>query len=642
MGISTITRVLLGAAVILTGASYSAPSVGAAQLQLHEMLFKRKKRNGPRVVRPSPFSRKKIQNGVPVTETAKPRAKIKRVAGPRYYTYKAPKVAAFTLAGLLGDAASKPSTGEIGVPTMNFEAQRFSEALRAVPEGRVSIEPSIAAAVKSHYAEKPEFIWSRGSSVTAEAKALADMLGDAAAHGLNPSDYQVTVPADEFSIANPAQRTAALLAFDIQLTAHAIRFAMDMKDGAVNPNLISGYHDFSKNRLKPADALAGLSSASQIAADYVVSLVPKQPQYAQLQAELVALENSEDNEIVFPEKVFMKPGGIEDSLPLLMKAMDRKMRVETREKHAEVIAAYDGSLSYEGPIVELVRDVQRDLGLVPDGIVGPKTISRLGGTSLATKVKSVELALERLRWHPEEYGRRQVVINQPEYRVRYMENNETKLAMRAIVGKPSNQTNFFHDEIESVVFNPYWGVPQSIIVNEMLPKLQRDPGYLDRAGYVVTSQGGTQIASSAINWGQYSGPVPYNVRQKPGPRNALGELKILFPNKHAIYMHDTPAKKLFARESRAYSHGCVRLQDPRAMAAAVLGKSVDYVASNLGGYERAEKVSDKIPVYVAYFTAWPNDNGKVEFHPDVYKRDMYLTRAFDAIKAARIEASSVL
>ncbi|MEM8539351.1 MAG: L,D-transpeptidase family protein [Pseudomonadota bacterium] len=639
LGISTFARVLLGSAVILTGASYSAPSVHAAQLQLHEMLFKRKKRNGPRVVRPSPFSRKKIQNGTPTTAVAKPRAKIKRVAGPRYYTYKAPKIATYSLVGLLSDPISTSSVNEIGVPTMDFEAQRFSEALRSVPEGQLAIEPSIAKAVKAHYAANPEFIWSRGSSVTAEAKALAAMLGDAAAHGLNPSDYQVTVPSDQFSIADPAQRTAALLTFELQLTAHAIRFAMDMKDGAVNPNLISGYHDFSKDRLKPADALIGLSSASQPAVDYVNSLVPKQPQYALLQNELVVLQGSEDDEIVFPDKVFMKPGGVEDALPLLMKAMNRKMRAETREKHAEFLASYDGSLSYDGPVVELVRDVQRDLGLVPDGIVGPKTVAQLGGTSLATKIKRVELALERLRWHPEEYGRRQVVINQPEYRVRYMENDETKLAMRAIVGKPSNQTNFFHDEIETVVFNPYWGVPQSIIVNEMLPKLQRDPGYLDRAGYVVTSHSGTKIASSAINWAQYSGPVPYNVRQKPGPRNALGELKILFPNKHAIYMHDTPAKKLFARESRAYSHGCVRLQDPRAMAAAVLGKSVDYVASNLGGYEKAEKVSEKIPVYVAYFTAWPNDNGKVEFHPDVYKRDMYLTRAFDAIKSARNEAS---
>lgn len=639
LGISTFSRVLLGSAVILTGASYSAPSVHAAQLQLHEMLFGRKHRNKPRVVRPSPFSRKKIQNGVPLTQTAKPPVKIKRVSGPRYYTYKAPKISTVTLASLLSGATSQASSTQMGVPTMDFEAQRFAEAQRAAPDGQISIEPAIAAAVKSHYAESPAFIWSRGSSVTAEAKALVEMLNDAAAHGLNPADYQVTVPADHYSMSNPAQRSAELLAFELELSTHAIRYAMDMKDGAVNPNLISGYHDFTKDRLKPVDALAGLSDTSQQATDYVNSLVPRQPHYKQLQAELVALRGSEDDEIVFPEKVFMKPGDIEESLPLLMKAMDRKMRAETREKHAEFISNYFGSLVYEGEIVELVRDVQRDLGLVPDGIVGPKTIANLGGMSLATKVKSVELALERLRWHPEEYGRRQVVINQPEYRVRYMENNETKLAMRAIVGKPANQTNFFHDEIETVVFNPYWGVPQSIIVNEMLPKLRRDPGYLDRAGYVVTSQSGTQIASSAINWAQYSGPVPYNVRQKPGPRNALGELKILFPNKHAIYMHDTPAKNLFARENRAYSHGCVRLQDPRAMAAAVLGKSVDYVAANLGGYEKAEKTSEKIPVYVAYFTAWPNDSGEVEFHPDVYKRDMYLTRAFDAIKSARNEAS---
>ena len=640
MAISKTARVLLGSAVILTGANFTAPSVEAAQLQLHELLFNRNNNAKPRTQRRPWFSRKQVVRTVPdLQQEPAPAKKIKRVSGPRYYTYKAPTISTFTLASLVGDASSDISNEGLGIPAMDFEAQRFSEALRNLPEGQISIEPAIAKAIKAHYSQSPAFVWSRGSSVTAEAKQLAGMLNQAAAHGLDPSDYAVRVPDDSFSLADQAKRASELLAFELQLSAHAVRFAMDMKDGAVNPNLISGYHDFSKHRLKPEDAMMRLATSSESASDYIEAITPQQPHYKLLQAELEVLRNSEDNDIVFPEKILMRPGDIEDSLPLLMKAMDRKMRDETREKHAEVITGYDGSLNYDGGIIELVRDVQRDLGLVPDGIVGPKTIARLGGDSLASKIKRVELALERFRWHPEEYGKRQVVINQPEYRARYLENGETKLAMRAIVGKTSNQTNFFHDEIETVVFNPYWGVPQSIIVNEMLPKLRSDPGYLDRAGYVVTSQSGKQIASSNINWGQYAGPVPYNVRQKPGPRNALGELKILFPNKHAIYMHDTPAKKLFARETRAFSHGCVRLQDPRGMAAAVLGKSVDYVAANLGGYERAEKISEKIPVFVAYFTAWPNDAGKVEFHRDVYKRDMYLTRAMDAVKAARSEAS---
>ena len=208
-----------------------------------------------------------------------------------------------------------------------------------------------------------------------------------------------------------------------------------------------------------------------------------------------------------------------------------------------------------------------------------------------------------------------------------------------MIGKVTNQTSFFYDEIEQVDFHPYWGVPQSIIVNEMLPRLRSDPGYLDRAGYEVTDAKGKRVASSSVAWGAYGANIPYNIRQAPSEANALGELKILFPNKHAIYMHDTPQKAFFARDVRAFSHGCVRLQDPRGMAAAVLGKPLDYVVDKLKGGHASEKVTRKIPVYVAYFTAWPTLAGNVEYFGDVYDRDTRLQQALDSTEAARTPSS---
>ncbi len=208
-----------------------------------------------------------------------------------------------------------------------------------------------------------------------------------------------------------------------------------------------------------------------------------------------------------------------------------------------------------------------------------------------------------------------------------------------VIGKVTNQTSFFYDEIKQVDYNPYWGVPQSIIVNEMLPRLRNDPGYLDRSGYEVTDAQGRRVSSSAIDWSQYGSKVPFNVRQAPSEANALGELKILFPNKHAIYMHDTPQKAFFQRDNRALSHGCVRLQDPRGMAAAVLGTSVDYIADKLKKGHSSEKVTRDIPVYVAYFTAWPDTAGKVEYFGDVYDRDMRLKEAIDATESVRLPAS---
>jgi len=246
--------------------------------------------------------------------------------------------------------------------------------------------------------------------------------------------------------------------------------------------------------------------------------------------------------------------------------------------------------------------------------------------------------MERLRWHPRQWGGRYVFINQPAYRARYIESGEEKLSMRSIVGKKSNQTSFFYDSIERVEYNPYWGVPQSIIVNEMLPKLRANASYLDANGYELTNLKGTKISSASVDWSTMggNGRVPLNVRQYPGKKNALGELKIMFPNKHAIYMHDTPSRSLFKKSVRSLSHGCVRLQNPRGMAAAVLGTTVSSIADRVNrGTTNIQKLSTQVPVYVAYFTAWPNKDGVVEYFSDMYDRDKFLLKAINKVAAVR-------
>lgn len=247
--------------------------------------------------------------------------------------------------------------------------------------------------------------------------------------------------------------------------------------------------------------------------------------------------------------------------------------------------------------------------------------------------------MERARWLPSKFAAKHVFINAPAYKVTYFENHKPELEMRVVVGKRANQTNFFSDEIEKVEFNPYWGVPQSIITNEMLPKLRADPSYLDRLGYQV-SYNGRSTSSSSISWSSLSSTRSIGVRQPPGPKNALGQLKILFPNKHAIYMHDTPAKKLFGRDTRAFSHGCVRLHDPQAMAAAVLGTTVDEIENHIAPRKNKTVFVEKtIPVHVAYFTAWPNaETGEVEYFEDVYGRDKALEKAYNTTIKSRVGA----
>lgn len=250
----------------------------------------------------------------------------------------------------------------------------------------------------------------------------------------------------------------------------------------------------------------------------------------------------------------------------------------------------------------------RDLRAAP---VEPKTSER---------IDDVTIAMEGLRWLPDDLGSRYVFINQPAFKAYYHDNDQMVLSMKAVIGQTGHQTNFFKGTIQSVEFNPDWIVPRSIIENEMLPRLRRNSAYLDQAGYQV-EVGGKRTRSADVDWKDQS-LDDVKVVQPPGPNNALGQLKILFPNSHAIYMHDTPAKNKFAMSERMFSHGCVRLANPRGMAAAVLGQTVEEVSAAIATQKTTDvALPSPLPVYVTYFTAWPNEDGTVEYFDDVYGRD---------------------
>ena len=293
--------------------------------------------------------------------------------------------------------------------------------------------------------------------------------------------------------------------------------------------------------------------------------------------------------------------------------------------------------SYDRDAVAVVKAFQREKGLGADGIIGRNTIRALTKRDdAAGKIAKVQIALEELRWLPRQFGKRYVFLNQPAFEVSYVDGSDKPLTMRAVVGRPDAQTYFFVDHIKDVQFNPYWNVPRSIVVNEMLPKLYRDGSYLNDRGFEVVNQRGRQIASNSVNWAAYAkNATSVDVRQPPGRKNALGLVKIEFPNKHAIYMHDTPEKSFFARDQRALSHGCVRLQNPQAMAAAVLGKSVDYVNKQIARGENASERVGDVPVYLAYFTAWPDQSGAVHYYGDIYDRDAHMKTAFEKTENAR-------
>jgi murein L,D-transpeptidase YcbB/YkuD len=245
--------------------------------------------------------------------------------------------------------------------------------------------------------------------------------------------------------------------------------------------------------------------------------------------------------------------------------------------------------------------------------------------------------MERLRWLPKMLGERHVFVNQAAYSLRVVDGGREIWRTKVIVGKPDSQTVAFSDKMETIVFNPSWGVPPSIMKNEMIQRLRRDPGYLDRIGYrILTPDGKKIIRSRSISWWKYSnGKVPYLIQQPPGDDNALGEVKFLFPNAHSIYMHDTPTRNLFENPVRAFSHGCVRVENPRQFAELLLGVDAFNIAERIdSGVSQETPITRETEVHLTYFTAWPGDDGRILYFDDVYGRDQRMARAYSTVAVA--------
>ncbi|MCD2184538.1 L,D-transpeptidase family protein [Rhizobium sp. GN54] len=620
---AALTALMISCAVTVADV---APAY-AAQPNLLELLFGKRRRQEPA---PPPGVNMPAQAPAAARAAAKP-APLPRVSAPSYYTYKAEPLKTIAM-----DKFADPVvTGSIDVAALN--------APQPTPEGEIRREfatvtarapAESAKAVEDYYSHNAGLIWVSGSQLSPRARAALAVLADAASTGLDPQDYAVDVPSAVFDSADMVQRYQELAAFEVSMSSAVATYVLDTVRGRINPNRISGYHDFARKDVNLVAALKNLSMSPDVAA-YLKTREPSGSHFQALKAELKALkaESGTDDPVVIAQGTLLKPGQSDPELANVVKGVIRHASDALKAEQAATIAAYKDTPDYSPELVALVEAFQKERGLKPDGIVGQATIRHLtGGDSVADRIFKVQVAMEQARWLPADLGPRYVFINQPAFMAYYHEKGAEQFSMRTVVGSKSNQTYFFQDEIQTVEYNPYWGVPQSIIINEMLPKLRSDPSYLDRMGYQVELNG-RAVSSSQINWSSTKG---VSVRQPPGDDNALGELKILFPNAHAIYMHDTPSKSYFNKDMRALSHGCVRLADPRLMAAAVLGTSVDQVGAEIAkGRNKAVSVPERIPVYVSYFTAWPDKDGKVEFFDDVYGRDDYMRKALEATRTAR-------
>ena len=452
--------------------------------------------------------------------------------------------------------------------------------------------------------------WVHAGRPTALARTALRILATARSHGLDDHSYRV----------NSLHRDYARLAqgdtgrwrdFESSLTNSLARFANDMR-----PADLSELSD--RERMKSlATAIAAAARTGDLE-QFFDRLVPRDPQYDALRKALRAYESQPraSSRILIGEGPTLSRG---DVGPRVGRLRERLLGPGDPTGEADERNTFDVDLE------QAVKAYQSANGLASDGIAGPSTVRQLD-MSDDERIALIKLNLDRWRHLPVDLGRDHILVNIPEYRLRYFRERQQSLSMRVVVGSRSNPTPEFSDEIEYLVFNPYWYVPQSILRGELLPALQENSSYLSANRYELLADG-RAIAPEEIDFSAFDfSEFPYRVRQTPGSHNALGAVKFLFPNTRNIYLHDSPAKNLYARPVRAFSHGCIRLEEPDLLAQALLEKDAGWTEAQVdetisGGARHQVNLDDSVPIHLAYFTVRVLDSGDVAFFDDVYDRD---------------------
>jgi murein L,D-transpeptidase YcbB/YkuD len=444
------------------------------------------------------------------------------------------------------------------------------------------------------------------------ALKILTMFEQAHLEGLRAKDYLT----DEISLSGNFTDPARLAALETAFSTAAVRYAQDAYGGRISPRTVSRAID-----IRPP----------QIASDYLLQLVnspnpdqmlrelsPTHPEFLGLRTALATYYRGEVEEgITVPDGKLLKLGMNDARIPALRERLDLPPIADNTTYDEELIAA--------------IEVFQAEEDLFVDGVTGPATIAALNGGTNASK-EDLIANMERWRWMPRDLGDFHVFVNIPQYTLQVMRGTEVTHTTRVVVGKRNHMTPVFSDEIEHVVVNPYWNVPSSIARNEIGPRLAGNPGYLSARNMELLS-GGRVVNASSIDWSTTS-INNFRIRQRPGSRNTLGTIKFLFPNSHSVYLHDTPSRSLFSRSQRAYSHGCVRVQNPMEFAGALLVDDPNLSQSSLqsqrGGGERWNNLETHIPVHLAYFTLRVDANGGLHSYGDIYGHNARLKNLLDS------------
>ncbi len=474
--------------------------------------------------------------------------------------------------------------------------------------------------------------WSDGPGATQTAASLLDALRKASSHGLRPADYHLqkieALLAGAGKPAVPRNRMSTDL--DLLLTDAFLSYAADLSSGKVNPAKIEAHWHIPRARFNDLGQVLEQALETGTVEQALQGLAPSDPRYAGLARALAGYREIERRGgwVKIPPGKSLKKGDRGARVPIL-----RNRLTVTGELAAASPAEPD---LFDDALEAAVAKFQKSHGLDVDGHAGPQTLAAMN-VPVQERVRGIRVNMERWRWLSRNLGEHYIWVNIPGFDLTVYDKGQAVLSMAIIVGKAAWSTPVFERKMNRVVLNPYWHVPPSIAVKETIPRIRRDPGYLDREQIkVISLRTGRFVNPRSINWSRVpKHPLPYRFRQDAGPKNALGRIKFLLPNPYNVYLHDTPERRLFERAQRGFSHGCIRIEKPLDLAVHLLGSSPAWTRENILTVIDAGKMQEiPIPVpvetYILYFTAWTDADGTVEFREDIYRRDEPVAKGLDS------------
>ncbi len=486
-----------------------------------------------------------------------------------------------------------------------------------------------------------QLAWTRGGKPTPQASELIVILEDAAEKGLDSKDYDSERWAGRLSALNGAagQNESELVKTDLALTVSAMRYISDLHLGRVDPKTLHSDFDPERHKYDLAQFLRQRVMTASNVKEALQLVEPPFPGYSRTIGVLHQYLQLAKDEVQDPLPAVTKP--IEPG-----QKYDAEAKLATRLKFLGDLPstnAVQESQTYGGEIIDAVKRFQQRHGLEADGKLGPRTIEELN-RPMSFRLRQLQLSLERWRWLPDNFDQPPVVVNIPEFRLRaYDKQGNPAVSMRVVVGRAMRtETPVMEEDMKYVVFWPYWNVPPSILRGEIVPKISKDPGYLEKNNYEVATYSGEVVTDGLVseeNLAQLrAGKLM--VRQKPGPKNALGLIKFIFPNSNNIYLHSTPSTGLFATSRRDFSHGCIRVEDPAMLAEWVLRNNPGWTRAKIDAAFKEEKeqqvnLTNEIPVLILYGTAVVPENGTPEFFPDIYGFDKNLEKLIAEAYAGR-------